>query len=155
MRNVEQMETPDYILGYEMGKRIPNGPKLAPPQQSTSLQAPFKIPGTYDKYIEGFIAGRDDATHTGLRKDDTGNRIYDDGYEIGFGHGLGSIEQQPMKKQKLDQYMKDAENDFVRDAYEDFKKGGKSKTKKGGKLKRGGGKSKKRGGKTKKRNQKK
>jgi len=57
MRNVEQMETQDYILGYEMGKRIPNGPKLAlpppppPTQQSTSLQAPFELPGTHRDYI--------------------------------------------------------------------------------------------------------
>jgi hypothetical protein len=61
MRNVKQMETEDYIAGYLMGNRIPNGPKLAlppPPQQSTSLQAQFKIPGTHPDYINGFRDGK-------------------------------------------------------------------------------------------------
>jgi hypothetical protein len=119
MGNYEQMGTQDYILGYEMGKRIPNRPKLAlppPPQQSTSLEAQFKIPGTHPAYINGFRDGKRDATNIGLPKYPTKNRMYDDGYEIGF----GSVYVKDISKDELDKSIMNAINIYVREVYTSF-----------------------------------
>jgi hypothetical protein len=145
----KQKSTADYIAGYEMGMRLRERKRVAPPQQSK--QAPFEIPGTHPDYRKGFIDGTNDAKNIGLPKNPTKNTVYNDGYEIGFGSVIINIPSED----ELAKIMDGAENDFVRDTFKAFNKGGKSKTKKGGKSKRGGGKSKKRGGKTKKRNQKK
>jgi hypothetical protein len=167
----EQMETPEYIAGYEMGKRFRNRKQHTPqqstrlpqppppppppdilPQQSTILPQPpppplYTLPGTDPKFITGFSIGKYNALN-GINEPPTGYPHYDSGYEMGF----VSVPQT-----SLDEHMAHASNDFARDVYSSFKNLGKSKRTKrdGGKSKRREGKSKRRGGKTKKRNQKK
>ena len=129
LRLSKEKETPDYIAGYEMGRRLRERKQQALPQQSK--QAPFEIP-----------------EHT----------QYDSGYKMGFVSVPQTSLDEHMAHASND-FARDAyyslKNDELLLTPPSSQGNSKRPKRGGGKSKRRGGKSKRRGGKTKKRNQKK